>query len=245
MHFSLRVAGADMAVKMLLLLLLTAVTQAAVALTHSTLTTDQLHTVLCVWTVAHRHFAPGRSLIVSLPRTTPDFARTTLNEPLPQRDDLQTVNFLMRKLHEGTRWPIELFRASGFDIADTSVLHQSYILFVWNGEAGSLNETIENQVEILKYSTSWNPRGRFLVVATDSNNGPAHLLAAHICSVLWQVARIVNVVVLIPNQFAYRPLHAISTKKTTAADRLNLYTWFPFKLGGCGEVQDVILLDCL
>ena len=32
-------------------------------------------------------------------------------------------------------------------------------------------------------------------------------------------------------------------KKTTAADRLNLYTWFPYKLGGCGEVQDVILLD--
>jgi hypothetical protein len=56
------------------------------------------------------------------------------------------------------------------------------------------------------------------------------------------VARIVNVVVLIPNQFAYRPLHAISTTKTTAADMLNLYTWFPFKFGRCGEVHDVILL---
>ena len=110
-------------------------------------------------------------------------------------------------------------------------------------EEGSLNETIENQLENLKYSTSWNPRGRFLVVATDSSNKPAHLLAAHICSILWQVARIVNVVVLVPNLFAYRPLHAMSTTKTTAADRLNLYTWFPFKLGGCGELQDVILLD--
>jgi len=80
-------------------------------------------------------------------------------------------------------------------------------------------------------------------VATDSNNGPAHLLAAHICSILWQVARIVNVVVLLQNQFSYRPLHAVSTTKTTAADRLNLYTWFPFKLGRCGEVQHVILLD--
>ena len=44
------------------------------------------------------------------------------------------------------------------------------------------------------------------------------------------------------NKFAYRPLHAVSTTKTTAADRLNLYTWFTFKLGECGEVQDVILL---
>ena len=33
------------------------------------------------------------------------------------------------------------------------------------------------------------------------------------------------------------------TKKTTTADRLNLYIWFPFKLRGFGEVQFVILLD--
>jgi hypothetical protein len=114
---------------------------------------------------------------------------------------------------------------------------------VWNEEAGSLNETLDNHLENLKFSTSWKPRGRFLVVPTVSSNEPAHLLAAHICSVLWQVARIVNVVVLIPNQFAYRPLQAMSNTKTTAVGRLNLYTWFPFKLGRCGKVQDVILLD--
>jgi len=240
-HFSLQMVGYNISVS--ILLLLTAVTQAAVALTDSTLTTDQLHTVLCVWTVAHRHFAPGRPLVLSLPRTTPDFALSALSDPLPQRDDLQTVDVLLGKLHEGTRWPIELFRSSGHDSADSSVLQHSYILFVWNEEAGSLNETLENQVENLKYSTSWNPRGRFLVVATERSNEPAHLLAAHIFSILWQLARIVNVVVLIPNQYAYRPLHAMRTTKTTEANKLNLYTWFPFKLGGCGEVQEVILLD--
>jgi len=230
-----------MAVSMLLLL--TAVTQAAVAPTYSTLTTDQLHTVLCVWTVACRYLTPGRPLVFSLPRKTPDVTRSALSIPVQQRDDLQTVNVILGKLHDGTRWPIELFRPNGDDTADTSVLHHSYILFVWNEDANSLNETLENQVENLKYSTSWNPRGRFLVVATDSSNGPAHLLAAHICSILWQLARIVNVVVLIPNQFAYRPLHAMSTTQAIAADRLNLYTWFPFKFGGCGEVKDIILLD--
>jgi hypothetical protein len=81
------------------------------------------------------------------------------------------------------------------------------------------------------------------VVATERRNEPPHLLAAHICSILWQVARIVNVVVFIPNQFEYLPLHAMTTTKRTAADRLNLYTWFPFKFGRCGEVQEVILLD--
>ena len=91
-----------MSVSILLLLMLTAVTQAAVALTDSSLTTDQQHTVLCVWTVAHRHFAPGRPLVVSLPSTMPDVARSALSKPLPWRDDLQTVNVLLGKLHEGT-----------------------------------------------------------------------------------------------------------------------------------------------
>jgi hypothetical protein len=57
------------------------------------------------------------------------------------------------------------------------------------------------------------------------------------------VARIENVVVLVANKFAYRPLYVMRTTKTTAADRLNLYNWFPFKFGGCGEIKDIILLD--
>ena len=107
---------------LLLLLLLTAVTPAAVALTHSTLTTDQLHTVLCVWTVANRHFAPGRPLVVSMSRTMPDVVHSALSDPLPQRDDLQMVNVILGKLHEGTRWPIKLVRPNADDIADTPVL---------------------------------------------------------------------------------------------------------------------------
>jgi len=66
MHFSLQIAAADMIVSMLQLLLLTAVTQADVALRHITLTTDNLHNILCVcvcvcvWNVAQRHFAQGK-----------------------------------------------------------------------------------------------------------------------------------------------------------------------------------------
>ena len=101
---------------------------------------------------------------------------------------------------------------------------------------GRLNEALDNQLENLKESLSWNPRGRFLVVATESSNGPGQLLAAHICSILWQVARIVNVEVLNPNQFSFRQLHALSNTKILA-DRLNLYTWSPFKLGQCGELK--------
>jgi len=104
---------------------------------------------------------------------------------------------------------------------------------VWNGEVSSLNETIENLLENLKDSSTWNPRGRVLEVLTESSKETGHLLAANICSVLWQVARIFNVVVLIPNEFAYLPRNALNTIKTSG-DRFNLYTWFPYKLGVCG-----------
>ena len=103
MHFSLQMAAADIFATMLYTLLLTAVTQAAVPLTDSTLPTAQLHTVLCVCNVARRHFSPGRSLVVSLPRTTPDVARSSLSDPLAQTDDLQTVRVILGKLHEEKR----------------------------------------------------------------------------------------------------------------------------------------------
>ena len=96
MNFFLQIVAADMSVSMLQLkLLLIAVTQAAVALTDITLTTDQLHTLLCVWSVAHRHFAPARRLVVSMPRTTLDVARSSLSDPLQQTDELQTVSALL------------------------------------------------------------------------------------------------------------------------------------------------------
>ena len=81
------------------------------------------------------------------------------------------------------------------------------------------------------------------MVATESSNEPAHLLAVHLCSILWQVARIVNLVVLITNHFANRPLHAMSTTKRSRGYRLKVYSWFPFKLGGCRDLKVVILLD--
>ena len=100
MKFSLYMAATDMSVTLLYTLLLTAVTHAAVPLTDSTLPTAQVHTVLCVWNVARRHFAPGRPLVVSLPRTSPDVSRSALRVPQAQRDNLQTVGVIMGKLHE-------------------------------------------------------------------------------------------------------------------------------------------------
>jgi hypothetical protein len=207
------------------------------------LTTEQLQTVLCVEKIAHRYFTPGRPLIVSLPGSRQEVTRRTFRETLPQADDMQLLNAILEKLNERTRWPIELFRPSGEETEVTTILHHSYIMFVWLQEGMSLRETLESQVENLKYSMSWNPRGKFLVVVTASSNDPPNLLAAQVCSTLWQMGNIVNVVVLVPQKFAHHPINSTSITHSTGPDRLDLYTWFPYKLGRCGEVQEVILMD--
>jgi hypothetical protein len=224
-------------------MLFTVVLRAVHAGSEMALTTQQLHTVLCVETIAHRYFTPGRPLVVTLPGSKQEVTNTTFKESLPHADDMHLLNAMLEKLHERTRWPIEVFRQSFDETADTTVLHHSYIMFVWPEEGFSLRETVEGQVDNLKYSTSWNPRGKFLVVVTDSGPDPPNVLAAQVCSTLWQVANIVNVVVLVPHQFAIPPPNTTSNTQRTGFDRLDLYTWFPYRRGRCAEVQEVILQD--
>ncbi|XP_021941935.1 uncharacterized protein LOC110840925 [Zootermopsis nevadensis] len=206
------------------------------------LTMEQLHLVLCVETIAHRYFTPGHPLIVSLPATAEESTSRQLIQTTPHKDDLQLVNFMLQKLNEGTRWPIELFRPNEDEIADAAVLHHSYILFVWLEEEASLNKSLENQVEYLKYSASWNPRGRFVVVMTGhSGQQLPQIVATHVCAILWQMSKIVNVVVLIPGQEADPPLTTTGNKHRRGTNLLNLYTWFPYHMGSCGEVGDAVL----
>jgi hypothetical protein len=192
--------------------LFTAFIRAVHAGSEMALTTEQLHTVLCVETIAHRYFTPGKPLTVSLPASGQDVTR---RETLPNADDMQLLNAILETLNEKTRWPIELFRPSGDDAADTTPLHHSYVLFVWQEDGMRLNETLESQVENLIYSMSWNPRGKFLVVVTASSNDPPHLLAAQVCSILWEMANIVNVVVLVTHQSAHSPLNSPSSTQNS------------------------------
>jgi len=186
---------------------------------------------------------PGRTLIVSLPTSRQEVTHRAFKQTLSHTDDMQLLDAILEKLNERTRWPIELFRTSGDETADTTILHHSYILFVWQEEGMSLRETLESQVENFRYSMSWNPRGMFLVVVTTSSNVPPNLLSAQVCSTLWQIANIVNVVVLVPHKFTHPPPQFTSSIYRSGSDRLNLYTWFPYELERSGKFQEVILID--
>jgi hypothetical protein len=180
---------------------------------------------------------------VSLPGARQESTPRRVIETQLQKDDLQLVNFMLYKLNERTWWPIQLFRPNEDEIEDISVLHHSYILFVLLEEKASLNETLENQVQNMKYSSSWNPRGRFVVVITGHNSEAPQLTATHICAILWQMSNIVNVVVLIPAQDTDPSLTAVTSRHRGEPDTLNLYSWFPYQLGRCVVVQDADLQD--
>jgi hypothetical protein len=60
---------------------------------------------------------------------------------------------------------------------------------------------------------------------------------------LWQTSNIVNVVVLIPGPDTHPAAVTMNSKHKKESDALNLYTWFPYKSGRCGEVQDALVQD--
>jgi hypothetical protein len=90
-------------------LLFTAFILAVHAGSNMALTTQQLHTVLCVGSIAHKYFTPGRPLIVSLPASSQEVPRTKFRETLSHTDDMQLLNAILEKINERARWPIEVF----------------------------------------------------------------------------------------------------------------------------------------
>ena len=80
------------------------------------------------------------------------------------------MSFTLTKLHENVSWTLRLFPPEISLDAGVETSH-SYIIFTWpEHEDTDVMETLRDQVETLKEAEgeSWNPRGKFLVVASDS-----------------------------------------------------------------------------
>jgi hypothetical protein len=92
------------------------------------------------------------------------------------------------------------------------------------------------QVTKLRHSWEWNPRGKFVLIVTETRDVDAKLLAADIFAELW-TSRIVDSVVLMPTSETHKA--GRDTVKT-----LDVYLWFPYNPAGrCPHVIDAILWD--
>jgi hypothetical protein len=122
---------------------------------------------------------------------------------------------------------------------------QNYVIFIWDEhKADTVENILSGQLEYLQVSKSWNPRAKFIVVVNTHVKESPRSLALRICEKLWSIARIANVVVLIPHTRKYFTLNKEEDiHKESIISRLDLYTFFPFQNGKCGEVKDVFLID--
>jgi hypothetical protein len=137
-------------------------------------------------------------------------------------------------------FPPEISLDAGVETTD------SYIIFTWpKHEDADVIETLRYQVETLKEAEGgfWNPRGKFLVVVTDSYGVSPRELGLKIYAKLWKDHFIIDNAILIVARDNYVPINSKNYNDELRKDTLDLYTGFPYERGRCGDVTDVTLLD--
>jgi hypothetical protein len=222
-------------------LLLFWIVRFVVSLRNEFMTTEEHHMSVCLRTVLQHHCISGKPLLVSQPATSHDVAGT-----LPHADHVLWTDFLLGNIHEETLWPLYVSRGEIADETATSTptdRPHSYILFTGSeDEDGDVVETLVGQLEAMKSSSSWNPRGRFVVMVKTLNSESPHSIALKISETMWNMNKIVNIVILIPN------VDESMLKDSAGGEvsKLDVYTWFPYRAGSCAEPTEVVLLDhCL
>jgi hypothetical protein len=196
------------------------------------LPTDQLSVVTCVGSIALRHFAPGELLVVSTPQLHGKHPHGTA---IPHTDDFAMVDRLLEDMNSKELWPVLTTQQNDSVCeSEASGKHDSYILFLWKRDErmNALN-TLRVQLHSLEECEhSFNRRGKFLVVVTDTGNQNSHDLAKDIISTMWERERIANLLVMV-----------CSDSRAAQPFAFDLYTWFPYEPGQCGQVNEIVLLD--
>jgi hypothetical protein len=222
---------------------------AAIGIIHpavaSLLTTEQRQLLSCVNNVLRRHFAAGRSLLLSLPAVQDDASQESkLTQIGSDTNDADLVDSILMNTHYASHWPIYVSVASEMPL-ETTFLGQEkisyYVIILWPGPTDK--EIIDNlleQFDSFQNIESWNRRALFFVMLTGTTQAPKHL-ALKIFDKLWKTENILNIILLVP---AYEESQ-LYDNETNMGNLMgfDLYTWFPYHSGYCAGVEEVTLLD--
>lgn len=167
---------------------------------------DQRHLVSCVVTIVRHHFSLDRTILLS-----------------STGDDDDLANTLLQTMHGLELSPLNVLQESRVTVlpphTNTEKI-RSYIMLTRSAE------DLIHRVEELSDGQSWYSQGRLLVVVTVEVATPEQL-ALSIVQVLWDTAKVLNLVVLV--------------QKGTV---LNLYTWFPYlSHEHCDDVKGVVIIN--
>jgi hypothetical protein len=195
--------------------------------------------VACVDTIVHQHFTPHPQVVVSMPATPRNFTQRPLPPASPRYEDFEVVDLVLNRINHMVRYPVLTSQRThtqtsphtlGLFNGDLCPKVHSFIIFLWRDDKnGDILVSLRQQLETLTDNRYSNNRYRedMLIVVTEFQLS----LAKDLLEFLWQTKRIVNALIL------------LQSGHTVENPSFDLYTWFPYESGRCGEVTDVILLD--
>lgn len=209
------------------------------------LTRDQRHMMLCLETIIMRDFTQGRATVVSFPEEDRGTSHRTLTQ-LGTDSHVSVSHQILRKMHEDMLWQITTACLCSMSLVITHDDHQKmdhYAIFTWSGQQDSVIDNLGYQVDELKKRNSWNNKAKFLVVVAENHREGVDKVAFKIIKELWEIYRVLNVVVLIPQTRNIAPVTE-SRDQNTMTSTFDLYTWFPYQSEStCAEVEDAVLID--
>jgi hypothetical protein len=211
----------------------------------SLLTTEQRQLVSCVKNILDRHFAAGRSLLLSLP-TVQDGAtqESKLTQIRSDTNGADLVDSIMMNTHSASRWPLYVSVVGEMPFETTFPSQEKisyYVIILWPGRTDEeiFNNLLE-QFDSFENIKSWNRRALFFVMLTGTIQAPQHL-ALKVFEKLWNSENILNIILLVP-AYEESPLYDNKTD-TENLIGFDLYTWFPYLSGNCASVKEVTVMD--
>jgi hypothetical protein len=208
--------------------------------------------------IIHKHFAPGRSVVISLPSTGRD-----LNNNVEQQ--------LTSYIQQSSIWPLVISRGRHIgNIGEINFIHGdgSYIILISNGSFSSFSDQI-NRLALIKnkFTRYWNSEARFIVSEIQKNPvADYEELRKKILDIFARL-KIFNCVIVfqewnIPEKQPSKRIHKTGESEEYTEDmklgvyktgeseeytedmKLGVYTWFPYQSPDrCSGVNEVTLLD--
>ncbi|KDR23129.1 hypothetical protein L798_15211 [Zootermopsis nevadensis] len=200
------------------------------------ISSDELHWVRCLVTIARRHLASGRTLAISLPTAERESRMADTGERL--------LGYLQHSHH----WSLIVFRDSSDATVSTASMGNhciNYVVLVSSScNSRELRLKLDRRFSSLdfrhKLMPSWSARTRFVIAVENNCNGTnPRKLSEQIISILW-IYKVTNVLIVMQEEY-YR--NASTSAGRLRHQKLGLYTWFPYESPNrCTQVENAVLL---
>ena len=214
---------------LLVTMLFSAITKGEL-LPSKTLGLQEIHLVRCLTHISHRHFTPGRSLVISSPTIYRDVQQELIGE-----------------IHRSSIWPVVVTIDGNISIPEKSDFIDrdgSYIILIAGGNIKTFKAEMLGLIldRKNKFTRIWSSEARFVVAGA---NGFSMSQQMDIFDYLSQL-RIYNCIILSIEHYVIDKNYSrpINVNNVDTVMKLVVYTWFQYQNPDlCSEVNDITLLD--